>query len=62
MTSYYGLFCSKEKGDYKPYMIKKATLINVIELWEGVLILALRLNPSPTNEYELKFCSVMFEK
>lgn len=32
-------------------MIKKATLINVIGLWEGVLILALRLNLNPTNEF-----------
>lgn len=32
-------------------MIKKATLINVIGLWEGVLILALRLNLNPTTEY-----------
>lgn len=32
-------------------MIKKATLINVIGLWEGVLILAFRLNLNPTTEY-----------
>lgn len=55
IASYQGLFCTflntKERGDYKPYMIKKATLINVIRLWEGVLILAFRLNLNPTTEY-----------
>lgn len=44
-------FNIKERGDYKFYMIKKVILINVIGLWEGVLILVFRLNLNLIIEY-----------